>query len=208
MNDQPAILQFAGRTKKTSGRSGFTIVELIVSLAIIAVLLGLLFPAVQGARRAARETGCKNNLRQLGIGLNLLVENSKIPKSTSGSSVGGWSMAILAYIDRPAFNALHEGMPLERAAELNFGVHRPAVMTCPMGQNNVNPWNIESAHYELRVWPNRKQFVVVDADVKTTVPWLVGPEIDRIEGRTGPHRGGWFYYHHHGQVGFSLADEN
>jgi prepilin-type N-terminal cleavage/methylation domain-containing protein len=93
------------RRANKSRRRGFTLIELLVVIAIISALVVLLLPAVQAAREAARQTACRNNLRQVGLAaLNYEAGSGALPIGAS-QSVGfghSWWVEIAPFLEHGA----------------------------------------------------------------------------------------------------------
>ena len=105
----------AGCIGKPRHRSAFTLIELLVVIAIIAVLIALLLPAVQQAREAARRSQCKNNLKQIGLGLHNYhdAHNSFPIGALAPFHHPNWRVGLLPYLDQgPLYSQLTRVPPV------------------------------------------------------------------------------------------------
>jgi prepilin-type N-terminal cleavage/methylation domain-containing protein/prepilin-type processing-associated H-X9-DG protein len=127
-------------------RDGFTILELLVVIAIIAILVGLLFPALQIARESVRRTSCSSNLRQLGQATMRHAESMKYLPGWRNAVVAytaartaidptkacvSWTVPILPYIEQQPIYHWYDAYSSATAATTDPSTVRIPVYVCP-----------------------------------------------------------------------------
>jgi prepilin-type N-terminal cleavage/methylation domain-containing protein/prepilin-type processing-associated H-X9-DG protein len=129
------------RLASAARRRGFTLVELLVVMAIIGVLVGLIVPAVQRARESAARTTCANNLKQIGLSCHMLHDTyGHLPsggwgwfwvgdatRDSSPRQPGGWIFQILPYLEQQSVYNL----AVDSAGAAQMVATPLAVLNCP-----------------------------------------------------------------------------
>ncbi|MSR31419.1 MAG: DUF1559 domain-containing protein [Gemmataceae bacterium] len=124
-------------------RLGFTLIELLVVIAIIAILIGLLLPAVQKVREAANNSKCQNNLKQLGLGLQNHHDSlGGFPAAREEAGpvnapwLHSWTARVLPYIEQEALYKLYRFDQTWDDRTWNYNANGPikqkvSVFVCP-----------------------------------------------------------------------------
>ena len=119
-----------------SRASGFSLIELLTTIAIISILVAILLPAINSAREAASRTQCANHLRQLGVASNAFASAQKhLPPPKLGKTfenLGSTLVVLLPYLEESArYEAYDMTLPANDPANENITAYPVSVYLCP-----------------------------------------------------------------------------
>jgi prepilin-type N-terminal cleavage/methylation domain-containing protein len=133
---------------KRRAAAGFTLVELLVVVAIIGLLVALLLPAVQSAREAARRSSCVNNLRQIGLAVHMYHDvNGAFPPGgvspgpcCSVESYTSWTIQILPFLEqKQVYELYRQGETNESPSNRRVREYFMPIYSCPSDIDRQTP---------------------------------------------------------------------